>query len=329
MSPWFDQWYRQQLSSLHEKLKDPEEVGFWMMNRLQQAGPPPAHAGPWRQAIEEAIASISPSPSQEKSPAGWDNLPPADQEKIKHFFAKPKQLKHHEDGEILEHLLNPLISGGTLGGEKALWIWQYLLGEIGLAEENLMRHWVDAEQENLEAFEERYELHEQIKRIPGTLVIDAESAWRASFPDALSIVPDTAPRLIGKPWLVGALLLVTIAAIAMVIKMKKPEKESVSLSKYLSVLVSPENKDIALRRNRLDFTGEVQLTVGVKDSIRMLGGVVIFDPGIYHIALNEELSGYFIVSEGHMKAFLGEEVFVLESGMKLEKESGSWCKSWE
>lgn len=329
MPPWFDHWYQQQLRVVHQKLNDPEESGFWLDNQLKEAGPPPSDPTSWQQQMEQAIISLPDTHSEESLPEGWETITSSDQNSIKEIFAGRSPFLQVSAGEALETLLSPCLSGQSLKGEKALWIWQYLLGRIGMAEENLMRHWVDAEEENLQAFEERYELYDQLCRIPGTISIDTDSIWQACFPNSISQVSKKTASRRTKSLMIGTMIVSMIAALSAVLWVTDPTSESVRLSESLTAQMLDGDSPIELERNQLTFIGEVKLRVAVKDSIRMLGGLVIFDPGIYVVRLDGDEAGHFVVFDGHLKAFLDEEVFVLEKGMSLEKKSGYWLKEWD
>jgi len=329
MPPWFDHWYHQQLLSVHQKLKDPEESGFWLDNLLKKTGPPPAEPTSWKQQIELKISGLPEPDLEEKLPKDWESLSLSDQNTIKEVFAGLSPLLNVKEGEAFENLISPLLPGKSLTGEKALWVWQYFLGGIGLAEENLMRHWVDAEEENLEVFEERFELHDQISRIPGTISVDAVSVWQACYPKIPVHAPKKPLGKRSKILITGIFLLVIAIAFLAVKWVNYSEPETLRLSESLTAQMLDGNSPILLKRNELRFVGEVKLIVGIKDSIRMLGGLVIFDPGEYLIRLEEGLKGKFLIKSGHLKAFLEEEVFVLEEGMSLEKKAGYWLKEWE
>lgn len=329
MPPWFDHWYHQQLLAVHQKLKDPDESGYWLDDLLKKAGAPPSDPDFWKQQIEQTIKGLPASNSEESLPHGWEKISLSDQNTIKAVFAGISPLQLINQGEALENLLSPLLSGRLLTGKEALWVWQYLLEQIGMAEENLMRHWVDAEEKNLQAFEERFELHDQIRRIPGTISVEPADVWHACYPDT-STKP--AHRPLGKRTKI--LMLVTmifsvVAAFSAVLWVRDAKGETIHLTNSLSAQMLDGHSSILMERNQLSFNGEVKLMVGIKDSIRMLGGLVIFDPGVYLVRLEEENRGTFSIESGHLKAFLGEEVFVLEEGMVLENESGFWLKEWE
>lgn len=329
MPPWFDHWYHQQLLSVHQKLKDPEESRFWLDELLKKAGPPPSEPEVWRQQVEKAIGQLSEINQAEALPNGWETIPLSDQQAIKSVFAGLSPLQTVKEGEGFENLISPLLAGTSLAGEKALWIWQYLLGRIGMAEENLMRHWVDAEEENLEAFEDRYELHDKISRIPGTIFVDSSIVWNTCYPDLPPEVSRKSTSKLAKRLMVGALVISMIAAFSIVQFVSDDKGERVQLSESLTAIMSDEKSPVQLERNQLTFKGEAKLMVEVKDSIRMLGGLVIFDPGVYLIRLEDDRTGEFMIESGSLKAFLEEEVFVVEEGMILEKEAGYWLKKWE
>lgn len=329
MPPWFDHWYRQQLLTVHQKLKDPEESGFWLDDLLKKTGPPPSDSTSWKQQIEEVIGGLPTPDEDDELPEGWETLSQSDQNAIKQAFSGISPLQQIEEGEALEKLLSSLFSGKSLAGEKALWMWQYLLGRIGMAEENLMRHWVDAEEENLQAFEERYELHDQIRRIPGTIFIDTVSAWNACYPDIQVTTPKKPLSKRAKILIVAAMVVSMIAGFSAVVWVNESEGETVRLSESLTAQMLDGKSPILMERNQLTFSGMVELMVEVKDSIRMLGGLVIFDPGVYLVELENDRKGEFLIESGHLKAFLGEEIFVLEEGMRLKNQSGVWLKEWE
>lgn len=329
MPPWFDHWYHQQLLAVHQKLKDPEESTFWLNDQLKKAGPPPPNPANWKQYIAEAINILSAVHPQEELPDKWEELSSSDQHHIKDIFVGNRPLSNVREGEELEVLLSPLLSGTSLQGEKALWVWQYLLGRIGMTEENLMRHWVDAEEENLQAFEDRYELHDQICRIPGTISIDPQHVWQSCFPNNISTASEKPTSRRTRHLMIGILIVSMIAAFSAVMWVDRPEGDTVTLSESLTAQMLAGNSPIVLERNQLTFIGEARLTVEVKDSIRMLGGLVIFDPGVYLVELDSEQKGSFFIESGQLKAFLGEEVFVVEEGMVLENDSGYWLKEWE
>lgn len=329
MSPWFDHWYHQQLLAVHQKLKDPEESGFWLDDLLKKAGPPPSDSTSWKQQIEQVISGLPESNEAKSLPQGWETISQSDQDAIKEVFAGVSSLQEVKEGEALENLLSSLLSGKSLRGEKALWIWQYLLGRIGMAEENLMRHWVDAEEENLQAFEERYELHEQIRRIPGTIYIDTTSVWNTCYPNIPVEISKSPLSKHARFLIITIMILSIIAAFSAVAWVNEPAGEIVHLSETLTAEMLEGNSQILLERNQLTFSGLAKLMVEVKDSIRMLGGLVIFDPGVYLVRLENDRKGEFLIESGYLKAFLGEEVFVLEEGMSLEKKAGYWLKEWE
>lgn len=329
MPPWFDHWYRQQLFAVHHKLNDPEESRFWLDNQLKESGLPPIDPALWQQQIKATIVALPHKTATESLPEGWEVLSSSDQRKITEIFSGKSPLQQIQEGEALETLLSPFLSNKPLQGEKALWIWQYLLGHIGMAEENLMRHWVDAEEENLEAFEERYGLHEQVSRIPGTASVDTASVWQACYPDAPSQASHKSPGSRTRLLVVATIIISMIMTFSLVDWENHEEGEPVTLSESLSAQMLEADSPINLERNQLTYTGKARLKVEVKDSIRMLGGLVIFDPGVYLVKLKSDQEGSFLIESGYLKAFLGEEIFVLEEGMSLENSSGFWIKAWE
>ena len=329
MPPWFAPWYDTLIRELHAHIADPDRTVERASEAMMQVGMPGREVGKWQKQVEERCYTEGSSPTSPLSyPDRWNDLTAEVQEQLRSLRSGQRQVQTEAHGAAIEQWVQPLLMTDKLSGRNALWIWQYLAGTIGLAEENNMRHWVDAEEENLLAFEARYELWDQLGSMPGAIVPQPELAWASLFASHSPI--DNPPRKYSfKRWLIGAsaiglaLLLGFLITDTKVTYQDAPESFTSNMNVFLGDNVLQYNWD----GESIRLNGSVRLELQNTEIVKIEEASLTLAAGQYLMSHSDQWQLAVITGSAMLET--DQERFVLLPGEVAWQSAGRWLKKRE
>lgn len=325
MPPWFESWYSDILKEVHRKLGDPDVSISWLQDQLKVLGQPGAVTDTWKKQLDTQLNNL-PEPPAYSQPEGWETL--VGNQQLIQLLQGTKPIQREEDAALIESSLATLHEGQVLSGNQAVLVWNYLLGTISQQDEHQLRHWVDAEPDHLAAFEQRFELWDQLRTLPALIQPDPKAAWEGAFGEMAEIPESSANSSFSKWAILIGMIIGLVAVLGMFAWIQETETIPFELTDSMTGAVLEGEEVPELSGQELRFEGLIQLLTEKQDSIRIFGGLLVLQPGVYQILKDGQRQSVF-VREGSVKAFLGEEILAIDAGVILRKENEVWLKESE
>lgn len=336
MPDWFSSWYSDQLHALHEKLEDADWAHDVLQEAMETAGSVLGREKEWKTTVQARIAEIDDSQQRTPSPlTGWEAIPAETKEQIKAFRLGQWQPMTEGDATRIEQWLSPLLSDSpsnpnSLQKEVFLRLWRFLAGLSTPEEENQIRHWADAREDHLDAFEKRYAIWEGLGALPGWILPNPKAAWEGldfAMPENLS------PTRASKPWWTIKIAVLTLvlgtASWGIWTWASGSDADIMAaepLESWVAIQVGGERAHHVWEDGQLCFEGEFQLQVHASGMFRIGKATLTFEPGMYRLAGSDRGNWSMEASEGRIRYSSGYELFLISPGTKLEHVRGTSFK---
>lgn len=325
MPPWFESWYLDILKEVHRKLGDPEVSISWLQDQLKVAGQPGAVTDSWKKQVDAQLTNL-PEPPAYSQPEGWESL--IQNEALTQLLKGIKPIKTSHEAQLIEASLDSFHEGQALSEGQAFLVWNYLLGTITPQDEHQLRHWVDAEPEHLAAFEQRFELWDQLRALPALIHSDPKTAWEGAFGGVAETPESTSGTSWSRAAILVGMIIGLVVVLGMFVWMRQSDSIPFELSETMKGVVLEGEQIPELSGQKLEVQGVIQLLMEDQDSLQMFGGLIVLQSGVYQI--HQDGSQQSIsVQEGELKAFLEEEILMVGAGFRLRKQQGVWLKESE
>ncbi len=308
------------LNEVHQKLRDPEESRRWLGEALEAfQGKGEADL---QHEIGKGIEALPEQPAPEP-PEGWERLSEQQQAFILNTINGHQALSSEADGQQLESATARLLKGELLRSPYALWVWQVLLRRADLAEENQVRHWVDAEERNLKAFEARYELWETLRTMPGTMVADPEEAWK--YLEKPENLPPRKPLRKQRLYFLVPLILSAVLTCWGVHWYISAEGDPVAISSNIVAIPVGVRSEAGMEGKSWQINGRVDLLVNQTDSLSLWESQIQFFKGEYRLEASEDHWQATVIS-GKLLLTTPRERFRMLPGEILSRHKENWYK---